>query len=156
MTNEKVWIEKLDNPTLSVLPHDFLRPQQEPYTKQATYSLQLPQLDVPHDSFSNKYAVALSVWAALIYRVTGDDDIVLYIANNKILRVNIQPTWSFNELYSTINNELNQLNSIEANFSFDELAEKIQSCQDLERTPQLFRLAFLENQDFKLDEFKHH
>ncbi|AJQ04692.1 Lys2p [Saccharomyces cerevisiae YJM470] len=156
MTNEKVWIEKLDNPTLSVLPHDFLRPQQEPYTKQATYSLQLPQLDVPHDSFSNKYAVALSVWAALIYRVTGDDDIVLYIANNKILRFNIQPTWSFNELYSTINNELNQLNSIEANFSFDELAEKIQSCQDLERTPQLFRLAFLENQDFKLDEFKHH
>lgn len=116
MTNEKVWIEKLDNPTLSVLPHDFLRPQQEPYTKQATYSLQLPQLDVPHDSFSNKYAVALSVWAALIYRVTGDDDIVLYIANNKILRFNIQPTWSFNELYSTINNELNELNSIEANF----------------------------------------
>ncbi|CAI4058807.1 hypothetical protein N7582_001204 [Saccharomyces uvarum] len=156
MTNENVWTEKLDNPTLSVLPHDFLRPQQEPYTKQATYSLQVPQLDVPHDGFFNKYAVALSVWAALIYRVTGDDDIVLYVANNKILRFNIQPTLSFNELYSTITDELSQLESIEADFSFDDLAEKIQSNQDLERTPQLFRLAVLENQDFKLDQFKHH
>ena len=156
MTNENVWIEKLDNPTLSVLPHDFLRPQQEPYTRQATYSLQLPQLDVPHETFSNKYAVALSVWAALLYRVTGDDDIVLYIANNKILRFNILPTWTFNELYSAIITELSQLESIKADFSFDDLAEKIQSYQDLERTPQLFRLAFLENQDFNLDQFKHH
>ncbi|MCX2891953.1 hypothetical protein OO258_27425, partial [Pseudomonas sp. DCB_BI] len=112
----------------------------------------------------NKYAVALSVWAALIYRVTGDDDIVLYIANNKILRFNIQPTWSFNELYSTINNELNKLNSIEANFSFDELAESIQSCQDQvkrayarsgkEASVVPFGLSGYPR--FQIDELKHH
>lgn len=150
------WIEKLDNPTLSVLPHDYLRPQQEPLSEQETYSIFVPQLDTLTGPLTDKAAIALSVWSALLYRLTGDDDIVLYLSENKVLRFTIQPTFSFQELYNTVVKELNSLPESQ-NVSFDQLAEKVAKDQDLERCPQLFRLAFLKDQpDFQLTHFKHH
>ncbi|GAV53418.1 hypothetical protein ZYGR_0AI07020 [Zygosaccharomyces rouxii] len=149
------WSEKLDNPTLSVLPHDYLRPFQEPFTQQGSYSVALPQLDVPA-GFPNKYVVGLSVWAAIVFRTTGDDDIVLYIADNKVLRFTIQPSWTFQELYDVTTKELESLPPSDG-VNFDSLAETIQQNQDLEKAPQLFRLAFLKDaHDFNLEHFKHH
>lgn len=155
--SEQVWIEKLDNPTLSVLPQDYLRPQAAPFTERGAYSIAIPQLDtLPTKSFKDGYEVALSVWAALLYRLTGDDDIVLYINDNKVLRFTIQPSYSFQELYDTVCKEIAALPD-SANISFDGLSETVKGEQELERCPQLFRLAFLRDQDdFQLNHFKHH
>lgn len=151
----QTWSEKLHNPTLSVLPHDYLRPFQEPFTQNGSYSVAVPQFDVP-SRFTDKYIVGLSVWAAIVFRTSGDDDIVLYVAGNKILRFNIQPTWSFQELYEVVAKELQSLPSSEG-VNFDSLAETIQRNQELEKAPQLFRLAFLKNEhEFPLERFKHH
>lgn len=155
---EQAWIQRLDNPTLSVLPQDFLRPQQAPFVEQDIYSVALPQLDTIacSERFKSAYVLALSVWAALLYRFTGDDDIVLYINNNKVLRFTIQPTLSFQELYDIISQEVQSLPRGQ-NVSFDEISETVRKNQDLERCPQLFRLGFFEdNSNFKLDSFKHH
>lgn len=152
----QAWIDRLDNPTLSVLPHDFLRPQQEPLSEQVSYSVSIPELETLPNTLQNKYAVALSIWAALLYRLTGDDDIVLYVAQNKVLRFTIQPTLTFQALYDLIVKELNELPGSN-DVCFDSLAEKVAKDNDLDRAPQFFRLAFLlDQQDFKLDHFKHH
>ncbi|CCK68590.1 L-aminoadipate-semialdehyde dehydrogenase KNAG_0B01430 [Huiozyma naganishii CBS 8797] len=157
MSSAETWLQILDNPTLTVLPHDYLRPQEEPFAEEAEYILQLPQLDLPSvpANISDKYIVALSVWATLMYRVSADDDIVLYISNNKVLRFTIQPTWSFNELYSTISEEIGKVAELQ-DISFDSLAEKLQASNELEKAPQLFRLGFVENQRVRLEQFNHH
>lgn len=149
------WLQILDNPTLTVLPHDFLRPQQAPFVEQSTYSLQLPQLDLPHSDFSDIYLTALCVWATLVFRLSGDDDIVLYIKNNKVLRFTFQANWSFEELYVEVSNKITQLASL-SDVCFDQLSESIQSSNSLDKAPQLFRLAFLDNIDTKLDHFNYH
>lgn len=150
------WIEKLDNPTLSVLPHDYLRPQQEPLNDQETYSVAIPQLDTLSGSLTDKNAVALSVWVAILFRLTGDDDIVLYLSGDKVLRFTIQPTLSFKELYDQVVKEVGNLPDSKG-LSFDQLAEEIAKQRDLERVPQLFRLGFLTGQsEFQLTHFKHH
>lgn len=153
--DDQGWIERLDNPTLSVLPQDFLRPQQAPFVEQDVYSISLPQLDAVSSS-RNPYLVTLTVWAALLYRFTGDDDIVLYIDGNKVLRFTIQPSVSFQELFDLIRKEVDSLPGSQE-LSFDELSETIRKANDLERCPQLFRLGVVSNKfDFKLDNFKHH
>lgn len=149
------WIEILDNPTLTVLPHDYLRPQEEPFYQKGICSIQAPILDLPVETLQNKYIFTLSIWATLMYRLSGDDDIVLYITNNKVLRFTIQPTWSFNELYSTIESKIIQLNDID-DVSFNLLAETIKSRNDLEKSPQLFRLAVVQNENIQLNKFSHH
>lgn len=147
----------LDNPTLTVLPNDHPRPQQEPFIKQNELSITLPQLDIPTNSSKDNYIIALCVWVTLIYRLADDDDIVLYITNNKVLRFTIQATLSFNELYNTIATKLNELNTINNDISFDEISEIIQNQNDLEKPPQFFRLGLLSNDpSFKLDHFQHH
>ena len=149
----------LDNPTLTVLPNDYLRPQQEPFVRQEELTIALPQLDLPlAEPLQDTYITALSVWAALMYRLAGDDDIVLYVRDNKVLRFTIQPTWTFAELYTTIVAKLNELSSIPENTSYDSLSEQQQQCNDLEKAPQFFCLGFLaQNSDVvSLTQFRHH
>ncbi len=141
MSSEQAWLQVLDNPTLTVLPHDYLRPQEEPFTEPKEYSFQIPQLDLPNNTLSDKYLIALSAWATLVYRLSGDDDIVLYIANNNVLRFTIQPTWTFQDLYNEISNQITEINKL-ADICFDSLSESIKAEKDLDKCPQLFRLAF--------------
>lgn len=154
-SEQQSWLQLLDNPTLTVLPHDYLRPQNEPLSLQKEYSFQIPQLDLPRNVLKDKYISALSTWATLVYRLSGDDDIVLYITNNKVLRFTILPNWTFQELYNEITSQIDKLSKI-GDISFDSLSETIQSQHSLDKCPQLFRLAFLNNEDMKLNHFKHH
>lgn len=146
------WAEKLDNPTLSVIPHDYLRPQQEPLIEQSVYAVHVPQLELPHGK--DPYTVALSVWCSLLYRLTGDDDIVLYVIGDKAIRFTIQPTWTFAELYSAVAAELNAISDFQS-VDFDELSQHFKSAQDLELFPQLLRLGFTSEDDFSLSKFEH-
>ncbi|SCW01285.1 LAFE_0D09208g1_1 [Lachancea fermentati] len=136
------WAQKLDNPTLSVLPHDYLRPQEEPLVQQAEYSVQIPQLGLPHGK--DTYTTLLAVWSALVYRLTGDDDIVLFASKNTVIRFTIQPTWSFGELFTTVERELNSSVAL-SEVNFDDLSEFIKEKQGREVAPQLFRLGCVHN-----------
>lgn len=146
------WANKLDNPTISVLPHDYLRPANQTTVEQSAYRIQLPQLEVPHGKDS--YIVGLTVWATLVFRLTGDDDIVLYVKNDKVIRFTMQPTSTFAELYSTIASELESVNSL-ANCGFDELSTYVKEKNSLELFPQLFRLGFVAEEDFSLSKFQY-
>ncbi|SCV04369.1 LANO_0G09780g1_1 [Lachancea nothofagi CBS 11611] len=137
------WAQKLDNPTLSVLPHDFLRPHSEPLVEQRESHVQLPQLELPHGK--DPYTVVLAVWASLLYRLTGDDDIVLLVRGEKVMRFTIQPSWTFAQLYTTIAQELVSLQSLPT-VCFDELSTYVQTNQEKELPPQLFRLGCLQDQ----------
>ena len=123
-SKQQTWLQLLDNPTLTVLPHDFLRPQNEPFSVQNDYSFNIPQLDLPNNILKDKYITALSTWATLVYRLSGDDDIVLYIANNKVLRFTISPTWTFQELYNEIESYIDKLSKFD-DISFDSISEII-------------------------------
>ncbi|KTB02657.1 L-aminoadipate-semialdehyde dehydrogenase large subunit [Nakaseomyces glabratus] len=140
------WKERLDNPTLSVWPHDYLRPHAEPFVEQGTYSISIPQL-------SGDYATLLAAWTALLYRVTGDDDIVLYVRDNKVLRFTITPELTFTQLQNKINEQLAELANVEGT-NFDALSESLQKESGLERPPQLFRIACV-TEDLQLDRYTH-
>ncbi|EDO15610.1 hypothetical protein Kpol_1006p6 [Vanderwaltozyma polyspora DSM 70294] len=154
--SEQFWIKKLDNPTLSVLPNDYLRPHSEPLSIQRTINIKVPQLDLPIENFNDTYITSLAVWSSLILRLTGDDDILLYIQGNRVLRFNIQKDWSFQQLYNVISNELENLPSNDS-INFDDLSETIKILNDNNLTPPtLFKLAFLKNeQNFNLNHFKY-
>ncbi|SCU82058.1 LADA_0C02740g1_1 [Lachancea dasiensis] len=143
MTSADQWTQKLDNPTLSVLPHDFLRPHSEPLVQQQEKCVQVPQLELPHGK--DAYTALLAVWASLMFRLTGDDDIVLLVRDNKVLRFTFQPTWTFVELYATITQELATLETLPA-VNIDELSQYMQRVQDKELPVQLFRLGCIQDQ----------
>ena len=151
MSALKDWAIKLDNPTISVLPHDFLRPQQQPLVKQESLSFQLPQLEVPHGR--DPYTIILAAWASIIYRLTGDDDMVLLVRGAKAIRFTIQATWSFTELYDVVSNELETVKSLES-VNFDELSEHVKAQNELEVLPQFFRLGFVDQEDFSLTTYQ--
>jgi len=146
----------LDNPTLTVLPNDHLRPQQEPFSKDSEFTLNLPQLATV-DQSTDPYILAVSAWASLIYRLSGDDDIVLYVSGNKVLRFTIQPTWTFQQVYSEIFKILQNLESL-SDVNYDTLSETLQNQNDLEKPPRFFCLGFLNDntRDISLNHFKHH
>ena len=145
----------LDNPTLTVLPNDHLRPQQPPFSKDGELSLSLPQLSTIQNEVDS-YILTLTAWAALVYRLSGDDDIVLYVSNNRVLRFTIQPTWTFEQVYNEISNNLQQLESL-GEVNYDTISETIQQQNDLEKPPRFFCLGVLDgNGSESLTTFKHH
>lgn len=130
------WINYLDNPTLSVFPHDFLKPIDNK-SVEAKHTISLPK--------SEGFTFGLAAFAAIIYRLTGDDDIVIATDDDKndfIIRLNLTPTLSFNELLSNINREY-ESNATRVNYSsLSELAGTIKTAKSLENTPGLFRLSY--------------
>ncbi|CDO92459.1 unnamed protein product [Kluyveromyces dobzhanskii CBS 2104] len=151
MTALANWATKLDNPTISVLPHDFLRPQQQPLYKQESLSFQLPQLEVSHGK--DPYTVILAAWTSIIYRLTGDDDIVLLTRGQRTIRFTIQPTWTFAELYSVVFEELKAVESLES-VNYDDLSEFVKTQNELEVLPQFFRLGFVDQENFDLATYR--
>ncbi|SCU97103.1 LAFA_0G09780g1_1 [Lachancea sp. 'fantastica'] len=143
MSDLELWAQELENPTLSVLPHDFLRPHSDPLVERREKSLHLPQLELPHSH--DNYTIVLAVWASFLFRLTGDDDIVLLIRDNRVLRFTIQPTWTFAALYEAVSQELERVEKLPA-ASFDKLSLHVQKSQDKDQPPHFFRLGCLQNQ----------
>lgn len=141
------WAEKLDNPTLSVLPHDYLRPQSEPFVQQQEKRVQLPQLELPHGK--DAYVTVVAVWASLVFRLTGDDDIVLLVRDNKVIRFTIQASWSFAQTYAAVAEELDAVDKL-ASVCFDSLSNHVKATQEKELSPHFFRLACLQDTEFSL------
>lgn len=160
MSDLEYWADLLSSPTLSVLPHDFLRPTKTSVIE-AKYSFKTPSKDqlaslTTGVEGANEFIVGLSVFAVLIYRLTGDDDIVISTdaPNSKefVIRLTISPTISFSDLVKQIT-ELYQ-SSVSRAVDYIELSHKIQSVSGLDQAPQLFRLSYqYGNSNQKLSEY---
>ncbi|CCE61428.1 hypothetical protein TPHA_0A03520 [Tetrapisispora phaffii CBS 4417] len=160
MSSSTYWIEKLVNPTLSVLPGDFLKPSQEPFIQQSNYTINISGLinSELSSKFNDSYILLLTCWCSIFYRMTGDEEIILYIKDNKVLRFTIDKNWTFNQLYDVLDKEINQvlINHDTTDISFDNISELIREKNDLEIIPSLFKFAFLTNQNnSKLDQYQH-
>ena len=148
------YAQKLDNPTLSVLPHDYLRPQSEPFIQERGYFINPPHLFLNYTDKDSLTIATLAVWTSLIYRLTGDDDIVLYVDKVGVIRFTIQPNLTFKELCSLIKNEVASTETLKFD-DFDSLSSYVQSTKDLEVAPQLFRIGFtMDELDYPLNKFK--
>lgn len=132
------WLEYLDNPTLSVFPFDYLRPSNNK-SIEATHEVSVNAKD---------YISSLTLFIALIYRLTGDEDITVAVNsedNNKefILRLNLSPSVSFEELKQKVESEYANSKKESASYSsLDEVAEAIKEKKKTDEYPSLFRLSF--------------
>lgn len=139
MSDNSFWLQYLDSPTLSVFPHDYLRPANNKAVE-AKYECSLNQ--------GKDFITGLTSFIGLIYRLTGDDDIVIATTapNSRkefIIRVNLSPTVTFAQLYNQVKQEYDTNNSQSASYdSLDEIAEAIKQSKQLEEHPNLFRLSF--------------
>lgn len=130
------WQEYLESPTLSVLPHDFLKPANN-QSVEAEYEFELP----------GTFVDGLATFAALIYRLTGDDDVV--IATDKlaedpafIVRTQLQPELLFAQLQKKVEAEYTA-NAEKVDYqSLTEVALRIKQAKQLDDEPGLFRLSF--------------
>ncbi|KAH3680804.1 hypothetical protein WICMUC_000155 [Wickerhamomyces mucosus] len=146
------WAEVLSSPTLSVLPHDFIRPSNNKI-EEAKYSFQIPSLNsstLLNKTDIDEFIIGLSVFAVLIYRLTGDDDIVISTDDIKggkefVLRTTIDPKLTFIQLVESIS-KLYRENSARA-VDYDELTQLIQQNNGQDSKPQLFRLSFQHGED---------
>ncbi|OBA26327.1 hypothetical protein HANVADRAFT_53200 [Hanseniaspora valbyensis NRRL Y-1626] len=155
------YVKLLDNPTLSVLPNDFLRTNNLPIKQMINH---IPELKIKFNNDKNAITTALlATWSTLIYRLCGDDDILLYLDLDNsefqgLLRFTIQPDWSFEKLCSEISGKLEQLKTSKLNqfTSFDEISLLFQKENELEVPPQLFRIGFSTNNEApRLNQFTH-
>lgn len=136
MLDTQFWTETLDSPTLNILPFDFQRPT-DGSIQQATLEFTVSE--------NTDFLTALTVYAVLIYRLTGDDDLTIgtndeFAQNEFVLRLNIDPKKTFSELYqyvkSTYENFYSKLVPIET------IVKQLQSSKDLEKPPALFKSSF--------------
>ncbi|KAK6464528.1 alpha-aminoadipate reductase [Scheffersomyces coipomensis] len=132
------WLNYLDNPTLSVLPHDFLKPANN-QSVEATHSFELDsEIDFNH---------GLATFGALIYRLTGDEDIVIATDVEEsnpafIIRLNLTPELTFSDLIAKVSQEF-EVNSKHVNYnSLSEISQSIKSAKKLDENPPLFRLSY--------------
>lgn len=140
MSNQDFWLNYLDNPTLSVLPHDFLKPANN-QSVEASYSFDLS------NKHSGSFTFGLAAFGAIIFKLTGDEDVVVATdtdSSNKefIVRMNLTPTTKFSELLAKVDEEYAN-NSKKAEYeSLDEVAEYIKTSKKLDDYPTLFRLSY--------------
>jgi len=156
------YIQLLDNPTLSVLPNDFIRSEKITIKQLLNH---IPELKIKYNNDYNQVTISLlAIWSTLIYRLSGDDDILIYLDLDDgsemqgVLRFNISPEWTFEHLCSTISQKLEYLktNNLDYYSGFDEISEHLQKENDLENAPQLFRIAFSTNSEpVSLNKFEH-
>lgn len=137
MSNQ-YWLDYLDNPTLSIFPFDYLRPANNKV------------IEASHEStlISDDYITCLTTFIVLIYRLTGDDDIVVAVNSSLdgkefIIRLNVTPKMTFEQFREAVNQEYtkNQQKS-ESYESLDEISSAIKAKKGTEEYPNLFRLSF--------------
>ncbi|ODV86170.1 hypothetical protein CANARDRAFT_197076 [[Candida] arabinofermentans NRRL YB-2248] len=132
----KYWASVLDSPTLNVLPLDYNRPANGRIVE-ASYTTKLAASKLD-------FITSLTSLVVLVYRLTGDDDIVVATDdkdnNAFILRVNVDPTKSFQQLYELVSTTYNEMAS--KIVPVNDIANYLKDSKKLSSPPALFRLSF--------------
>lgn len=137
------WESALLNPTLSVLPHDFLRPAAGRVVE-ASHSFKVPSESKSLASTTSDFSVGLATFAILIYRLTGDDDIVILTDDEEgrefVVRTTVDPVTPFDQFVSKIH-DLYQ--TAKDNYvPLSSIVSHIKSKGNLEQDPQLYKLSY--------------
>lgn len=132
------WLEYLDNPTLSVLPHDFLKPLNS-QSVEATKTFTI--------AGAKDFISGLAVYAALIYRLSGDEDVVIATDSEHggepfIIRVAMDNSLTFSQLKDKIEKEFNTNKGRVEYHNLDDIASAMQEKKGLEARPALFKVSF--------------
>lgn len=132
------WLNYLDNPTLSVLPHDFLRPLNGK-SVEGTKTFTIPN--------SSDFTTGLAIFAALIYRLTGDEDVVIATDAESsgepfIVRLNIEALLTFAQLLEKVRGEFNFNQKKVEYHSLADIATAMKDKNGLDSHPALFKVSF--------------
>lgn len=138
------WSQKLDNPTQSTLPFDFVRPA-DARVVESTYSVEIPtQLQA-----SISFETVLTAYAVLVFRLTGDEDIVIGASAEKhplfVLRTPVDARTKFAVFKATIANNIKYAK--ENAVSFNDLVDYMSSESSSEEELVLYRTSLVFGQD---------
>lgn len=137
------WLNYLDNPTLSVLPHDFLRPLNGK-SVEGTKTFSIPE--------GSDFTTGLAIFAALIFRLTGDDDVVIATDAESsgepfIVRLNIDASVTFSQLLDKVRAEYNSNQKKVEYHSLADIASTMKDRKGYESHPALFKVSFQHARD---------
>ncbi|OWB54801.1 hypothetical protein B5S28_g657 [[Candida] boidinii] len=142
--NLDYWVNLLDTPTLNIIPTDYNRPTDGRSVESAVSASCASIKDAASKIGVSEFVAKISVFAALVFRLTGDDDVVIATddESNKpfILRVNIDPSKNFTDFTKQIESIYNEAASKSININ--DISKEIKSKKSLENLPPLFRLSF--------------
>lgn len=126
------WLSYLDNPTLSVFPFDYLRPAAN------------KAVEAQHSApFEADYITALAVFIVVVYRCTGDEDIILAVgltAQETLIRVAITASDSFSTVRAAVAEQY--ANNTANHRSISDIAAAIKDAKASDDLPNLFRMSF--------------
>ncbi|GME95299.1 unnamed protein product [[Candida] boidinii] len=142
--NLDYWVNLLDTPTLNIIPTDYNRPTDGRSVESAVSASSASIKDAASKIGVSEFVAKISVFAALVFRLTGDDDVVIATddESNKpfILRINIHPSKNFTDFTKQIESIYNEAASKLININ--DISKEIKSKKNLENLPPLFRLSF--------------
>lgn len=136
------WIEKLKNPTVSVLPFDFVRPSDGKVVEASYTVTDLPAWnEIAKALDTSIYNVGLAAFAILVYRLTGDEDIVLGASTETgapfVFRVGLTGSTLLSEIIQRVKAE--QDFALKHPFELENLVKDL----GLSREAELFRSSFI-------------
>ncbi|KAK9369236.1 hypothetical protein V1509DRAFT_620127 [Lipomyces kononenkoae] len=153
------WASALRNPTLAALPTDFARPV--PLTVvEAKHVFAFPEpvveaikqlAIVDNDTVESfpPYTIALTAFVVLIFRLTGDEDIVVGANSAKdeplVIRASVTGQLPFIELLKTVHRL--ELEGAAKSVPFADLISYLKTKSKSSESPSLFRLSFLRSGD---------
>ncbi|ODQ78736.1 hypothetical protein BABINDRAFT_162428 [Babjeviella inositovora NRRL Y-12698] len=141
------WSETLNSPTLSVLPHDFLRPVGGRVVE-ARHAFAAPTAEQLHSLATrvpgaSAFTVGLAAFATLIYRLTGDDDLVILTdcdSEEFIVRVSIAAELPFVDFLARVVEQYARGAAQRA--PLQTIAEHLRAQNQLDDLPALYKLSF--------------
>lgn len=147
MMSLQEWARFLDSPTLSVLPHDFQRPHDGKYVEARVAFPKVDSLATLCEDFqATEFSIKLAIFAALVFRLTGDDDIVICTDSEDgrefVVRVPVESATKFKDLVQNVDKQYNLAVNSSNLPSINEISHEIQKEKKLDKLPNLFKLRF--------------
>lgn len=132
------WLLYLDSPTLSVLPHDFLKPLNN-RSVEACKTVQIPG--------ASDFVSGLAIFAALVYRLSGDDDVIIATDAGPegepfIVRIAVDPKMTFVQLVQKVRAEFDANQHKVEYHNLDDISRAIQEKKQLDTRPALFKVSY--------------
>lgn len=133
------WLKYLESPTISIFPFDYLRP----IGNKSVESIH--EISVTCDDFLK----ALTTFIALIYRLTGDEDITIAtnakdeVSKQLLIRLSVDANTTFVKLYDQVTVAYNKSNDHSKSYeSLDQVAEQMKAHTKSQEYPNLFKMSF--------------